>query len=180
MKKSDSVRRTISKWLWWNGPKEGATGDPTVVDVESFVDSLDGAVVDEGGVMLHQNDVPVGMMLVSGGLGGLVILSWQWANGPTWWDNDLVMLVDRSQGDQRRANAEGGQTVEQPARWSVSKSLAKKAIRTVMLSNQLDETLEWDFEPAPPGSRRELTSDEIVALSNEIARRALASPIEPE
>jgi hypothetical protein len=67
--------------MWSNGPNCQGVHDPTFAEIERWVDSFDGASVDEGGIWLEIHGTPIGMMLIAGGNESRLILHWEW-HGP--------------------------------------------------------------------------------------------------
>jgi hypothetical protein len=158
--------------MWSNGPNCQEVHDPSLAEIEGWVDSFDGASVDEGGMWLERQGTPIGMMLIAGGNEGRLILHWEWY-GPDDWSNDVIMLVDRSQGNRLFANVEGGQRTELPGRFSVARAVALRAVKRFAFTHQLDDGLGWDFVPAVPGLPFELTRAEVQGVSEQIVRKLL-------
>jgi hypothetical protein len=168
--------RSLRLWSNRQGiPDLAGIDGPSQAQIEAFVLALDGAAVNEGGLIVLVAEAPVGMMYVGGGIEDRVALYWQWATGGSGtegWDTDLFALVDRRQGSEMFATGAGGQTVEQPGRWSVPKPAALRAMLRFADTLELDEDLDWDFEPSPPGVARPLSRTEVRAVNSKIQRRA--------
>jgi hypothetical protein len=165
----------LSVILWWNGPRGGDIHDPSLADIERVVSSLDGISADECGILVETPTAPVATMVVGGGLEGRLTVQWQWY-GPDDWNNDVVMLVDRSQGDRMFANVTGGQKSDMLGRLSVPRAVALGAVRRFTETRQLDDGLDWDFVPAVPGVARELSRAEVQAISERMVQKLLISP----
>ena len=139
---------------------------PAVDGVLDAVMRLDGATYSEVSVESHSDDASYGpsmfqfregewvaavpsdrttveVLLVCGGP-DRVNVAWIRRDDHGSWDQDFLMLSDPSRGDEPESRVCGGQAIELPARWWVTRAEAIEAVEAFSATFTVNDGRRWE------------------------------------